>query len=276
MSEMFTGPRAANPDEDAAPVFRDPNAPHPSEVSGHLHSGVLDDDLPEGEQVEKAPIWLVTFGDVTALMLAFFVMLYSMSHLQSEKWDAVISILATRDDPVVDGDPRPVGERTITRVDLVGAFPVGYLQRILEEKLEADPVLSMVRLSGLDGALVMSLPADQIFDGPGAVLNDLGRRALARLAVVFGQFGNRLDVHGNTDPLPLPDQSDYADKWELSLGRAMAVAKSLRENGFDGDFTVMGLADSGYRHIDPSIPEARRLTLSRRVDIVILPEARGQ
>lgn len=38
------------------------------------------------------PIWLVSFTDVIALMLTFFVLLYSMSNPDAEKWDRKIGI----------------------------------------------------------------------------------------------------------------------------------------------------------------------------------------
>lgn len=271
MSDMFQ--LQAQPEEpDAENAFPEGPVERQPESTGE----VLDDEgIPE-DLVEKSPIWLVTFGDVAALMLAFFVMLYSMSHLQSEKWDAVISILATRDEPVKPGEPTPVGERTITRIDLIPAFPTGYLERILNEKLGGDPLLADIRMTGLEDQLVLSLPTDKYFDGADATLNETGIRTLSSLAAVFRQFGNRLDIRGHTSPEPLPPDSPYQDRWAVSLARALAVAKSLEQAGYSGDLSVLGQADSVYRHIDRDIPETRRFELARRVDIVIVPEARGQ
>lgn len=270
MSNEVMAPSAfADPSPDER-LHREP------EVMGHIHTSLLEqDELPE-EVIEKSPAWLVTFGDVTALMLAFFVMLYSMSELQSEKWDTVISVLATRDDPTAEGQPRPVGERTITRIDLVSAFPTGYLQRILETKLAEDPLLKTIRMTGLEDQLVLSLPTDTFFTGTGAQIDPQAVPALRRLGVVFGQFGNRLDIKGHTDPTAPPPSSDYPNNWSLSLGRALAVAQTLKKAGYPGEFTVLGLADSNYRFIDQNIPEQERYALARRVDIVIVPEARGQ
>lgn len=270
MSEMFSAIDPADAVDPKQRSMLEAAAEGEIEVEMALHSDVLDDDPPQEEEVERAPIWLVTFGDATALMLAFFVMLYSMSHLQSEKWDQIVSLIATRQEPVKDGEPKPVGERTIVRVTLVPAFETGYLQRILEEKLERDPALSDIRITGLDDQLVLSLPSETLFPSDSAVLNEAGNRVLSRLAVIFRQFGNRMDIRGHTPP------DGSIDGWARSLGRAVSVAQALEADGISGEFTVFGLADSGYRAIDPSIPEARRLALSDRVDIVILPEARGQ
>lgn len=259
---------AGTDDEDAAH--------RSSEPRNAIYSEVLEDSGPPEDRLEKAPIWLVSFGDVTALMLAFFVMLYAMSHLQSERWDAVISVLATRERPVAEGEPRPIGERTTTRISLIDAFPTGYLQRILEEKLSGDALLADIRMTGLEDQLVLSLPAARFFDGGGAVPSEEGRRALGRLATVFGQFGNRIDIRGHSAPeLPGPG-TPFESATELSLARALAVAKLLAASGYAGNPTVMGLGASEFRHIDPELSEARRFELARRVDLVIVPEARGQ
>lgn len=236
-------------------------------------------DLPDAleDVVEKAPIWLITFGDVTALMLAFFVMLYSMSYLQSEKWDEVISILATRLQPEAEGQPKPSADRSMTRVEFVPAFSTGYLERILDQKLAADPILSNVRLTGLDDILVLSVQADTLFSQEGeAALKDEAQELLRRLYTVFIQFGNRIDVHSHTGPNPPSSSSSYADNWSLSLGRGLVVAQRLKALGYPGNLTVMGLGDSRYQNIDTAIPESRRFELSQRVDFVISSEAGGQ
>lgn len=284
---MSTGddPRADAPEEEgslmalavASAGQEEDEAPYrSSEPNNAIYSEVLEDQGPPEDRLEKAPIWLVSFGDVTALMLAFFVMLYAMSHLQSERWEAVISVLATRERPVAEGEPRPIGERTTTRISLVDAFPTGYLQRILEEKLGEDPFLSGIRMTGLEDQLVLSLPAADFFDGGGAALSEAGRRALGRIATVFGQFGNRIDIRGHAAPEPPAPGTPFEDAAEISLARALAVAKTLAASGYRGNPTVMGLGDSEFRHIDPALPEDRRYELARRVDLVIVPEARGQ
>lgn len=240
-------------------------------------SAVLEDGSPPEDIVEKAPIWLITFGDVTALMLAFFVMLYSMSHMQSEKWDAVISILATRSDLTQEGRPLPTAERSITRVDFVPAFSTGYLEQILTQSFEADPLMRRIRLTGLDEQLVISLPGDLLFEGLGShALTAEAEEILGRLNALFNTFGNQIDIHSHTAPSAPPAGSVFRDNWTLSLGRGLVVAQHLNELGYPGDFTVMGLGSSRFLSIDADIPEARRFALARRIDLVISPEARGQ
>jgi chemotaxis protein MotB len=45
------------------------------------------------EREEGAPAWMVTFGDMMSLLLAFFVMLFSISEIKQEKFSAAVSSL---------------------------------------------------------------------------------------------------------------------------------------------------------------------------------------
>lgn len=235
-----------------------------------------EDDSVKEEEVERASAWLVSFGDVTALMLTFFVMLFSMQTIPSEKWEQVIALISTRVNPTEAEQPMPVSERNVPKVTLVDALPTAYLNRIFTEKLADDPVLRETRLTELDGRLVISLPAETLFRAGAAALAPGAREAVFRLGGVLSQVGNHINVAGHTDPDPPPADSPFASNWELSLNRALNVADALREAGYTGRATALGRADSQYRHLDPELPETRRYELARRVDIVVLPEADGQ
>ena len=54
------------------------------------------------------------------------------------------------------------------------------------------------------------------------------------------------------------------------------MANALTDNGYSGEFSVLGLADSRYRFLDKRLSEEKRYELARRVDIVIQPIAGGQ
>ena len=233
------------------------------------------DDDDEHSEKEKAPIWLVSFGDVTALLLAFFVMLFSMSHIQSEKWDAVISLVSLSLDPSPKTQPAPVSPRNIATVSLLRALSPEYLEQILTENLSRDPILSRAHINLMDNRVVISLPSDSLFLPGNALISAEAEQPLFRLAGVLSQFGNQIIILGHTDPLPVSNQS-YQSNWELSLARALSVADYLKESGYPGEFTVFGMANGQYRFLNPDLPEERRYELARRVDVVIYPDAGGQ
>ncbi len=231
------------------------------------------DQESDANPIEKAPLWMVSLGDVTALMLAFFVMLFAMSNPQTEKWKDVVALINTSTDKVKD--PNPTSELNIGTVDLIGGLSPVYLNRILKDKLSKDDVLSQAIVTGLDERVFISLPSDLIFIPNSADIETGASESIRRLAGVLNQFGNQVDVVGHTDPDPITNDK-YPSNWDLSLARALTMANALNHFGYVGKFTVLGLADSRYKFLDKRLPEEKRYKLARRIDLVILPVAGGQ
>lgn len=227
------------------------------------------------DDVERSPPWLVSFGDVTALMLTFFVMLFSMSHLKSERWDDIISLINTSLQPKEVKQPLPTSERNVATVDILGGLSTDYLERILGEKLQRDPILAEARVTGLQEQVVVSIPSDALFLPGSAALSDGAEEALKQITSVMSQIGNHVDIVGHTDPSPIRSGA-FRSNWELSLARALRVADVIRLSGYQGGFSAVGMGDSRYRRLDPELSEEERYALSRRVDIVFRAEAGGQ
>src|SRR3546814_7872199 len=49
-----------------------------------------------GRNQSDAQAWLLTFTDLTALMLTFFVLLFSMSTIEKPNWQSLVNSLAPR------------------------------------------------------------------------------------------------------------------------------------------------------------------------------------
>lgn len=215
-------------------------------------------------------VWLITFADISALLLAFFVMIFSMSTLELDKWEAVISRLTKGDPTTVQLRPTPESANSLPTVDVPPALPLGYLAQVLDEKLRHDGLSDRINLHRLDKMIVVSLPTDLLFLPGQAALTPQARAALFQVSGALTQIGNQIDIQGHTAPA-VDEAAAFDWKWQLSLKRAAAVADELKRIGYRGRPVILGLGDSRYRHLDPSIPEERRLELARRVDLVIHP-----
>jgi chemotaxis protein MotB len=225
------------------------------------------------QDLKKRPgpdAWLVTFADISALMLAFFVMLFSMSSLKLDKWQAVVSRMTQGEPEKVQLRPKPISQYSMPTVDIPPALPLGYLSQVLDEKLKPQVDSGEVWIQRLDGLVVISLPTDMLFKPDKATLTPRASKALFGVASALAQIGNQIDVQGHTAPAASP-KTGIAWKWRLSLERAAAVADDLKRIGYQGNPAILGLADSRFGFLDPKIPEARRLALARRVDLVIHP-----
>lgn len=216
--------------------------------------------------------WLTTFADISALMLAFFVMLFSMSSLEVEKWQAVVARLPNADPSKEKLRPPPNSALNVATVDVPPALPLGYLSQVLEEKISQDEVLGRAQIHRLDKLVIVSLPTERLFLSAGATLTESAKEALFRLTSALAQMGNQIDVYGHTAPGGT-DSASTMQNWRLSLARAVAVANELRRIGYQRNVTMLGLGDSRYDHLDRGIVEDRRRQLARRVDIVIHPTA---
>ena len=213
--------------------------------------------------------WMITFADLTALLLTFFVLLFSMSQVDSVTWEAIVESLKQQLNPSKSGQSVSVGSRDrVTRIIIKQSIDLDYLNTLVVDKISQHPFLSRATVTRLDDALVLSLPGDALFEAGSAVLKEPAREATGLLVEVLTLVGNRVDIHGHSDPNPISG-GDYVSNWELSVGRAMALATLLVRGGLDKDVAAFGFADSRYADISTEFTEEQRLRLGRRVDVVI-------
>lgn len=213
-------------------------------------------------------LWLITFTDLVGLLLAMFVMLFSMSHIDKSSWQKLVSSLAsglpnTREATVVPA----ISERDAEALVELPGEDLDYLSSLLRGHLQTEPVLAGSLVQRVEGRVVVSFPADLLF-APGAV--EVGRDARAALfafAGVLRNLDNRIEVAGYADPTRPP--AGLGSNWELSLKRAQAVAGLLMAAGYEGRLSLRGYGDARTASISRKLPQARRLALARRVDIVV-------
>ena len=132
-------------------------------------------DGPPGDFDETAPAppsnnyaWIVTFSDLMSLMLAFFVMLFSMSQLQTQAWKSIVGGLSDKLSP---GHERSIlrteKEARPFRVLEPKGIDLGYLETVIREKFRNHPVLANANIHGREDRDVIALPVDLLFDKHG-------------------------------------------------------------------------------------------------------------
>ena len=233
------------------------------------------DDPNAGRDVEQTPIWLITFGDTTALMLTFFVLLFSMSQIQSEKWDALTERFYLSTDAPPADEAQPNNDRSMATVDLRPALSTDYLDRVVREAVARDPLLTGTTVTRLSDRVVISLPATTLFLDGGDTLTPLASEVVFRLGVFLSQIGNQVEVIGHTDPTP-PASPRFETNQALSLARGVSVARELARSGYGRTLEIMGMGDGAFRHLDPGLQEEERIRRANRVDLVIGQQAEAQ
>ena len=229
-------------------------------------------------QPEKqgSSIWLISFTDVMALMLTFFVLLFAMSHPKKEQWDNFTNAIQKNFNQY-QGKPlnRSIQDTiNIEKVNFARVLDLSYLRLIIEDIVKKEPSLQRIELIQLNDRLIISMPEDMLFDSGSVEIKSSANKALFALAGNLNRIKNPVEIAGHADPRPVSGGGSFSSNWELSLYRAVTVAATLENLGYAQDVIVRGMASSRYYDLGNQFTEEKKLALSRRVDIVVMRDSR--
>jgi chemotaxis protein MotB len=214
--------------------------------------------------------WMLTFTDLVSLLLTFFVLMFSMSQLEIERWRAIAaSLSASLDMPAAGLAPKEPARFAIGTASPRRALDLDYLAAVVKQNLAANPLAAGIEVRRDGDRLLISVPADLAFAPGLAQLSVRSEPMLAAIASVLRTIANDAATEGHADPAPLTAGA-FASNWELSLARAEAVASVLRTLEGREAIVARGFADSRYADLPAGDPERSRAQ-ARRVDIVVLP-----
>ncbi len=220
--------------------------------------------------------WMVIFADLLALLLTFFVLMFSMSSVQVQEWQALVTSLSENLNPerafIQEQDFKKIDEALVFEE---AALSLDYLKNVFEEKLSHDPILTRSTIEVLDDRLAISLPSDLIFELGQAELAPDARSAMLELGEALRAIDNEVMVVGHSDLAPISGRL-YPTNWELSLVRALSISKLIRSGGYRGKIEAYGNGSSRFGDLDESIPLDQRYHLARRVDVIILQKKKDE
>lgn len=223
--------------------------------------------IPDASDHAKSS-WLVTFSDLIALVLAFFVMLYATQKVERGDWQAMIGSLSQSLKINIETEQQPHAEENIKVINPAQATDLAYLEALLDSARETEPALANIVMHRLDDRLVIALPGDLLFFAGRADPVPGASERIAVLANLLHNVSNRVDIFGHTDPTPVAGQV-FESNWELSLARAEMISALMRLAGYSRPLGSFGLADTRFDDLSEISSRARKLQLARRVDIVV-------
>lgn len=224
---------------------------------------------------ESSMLWLITFTDIMALMLTFFVLLYSMSVPEEEDWKVITKGMTNQFSTrhALQWNKGSQDSISINKIDFSEALDLGYLSSVLNNVVEKDRRLQNVKIIPQRDHIVVSVPSELLFESGQAEISDEGKQVLFSLGNAMTRIRNRIEVIGHTDPRPIEKSGGrFASNWDLSLARAASVALTLKNGGYERPVTIRGLSSSRYDDLPPEMSEEDRLSLSRRVDVVVMKD----
>ncbi len=230
---------------------------------------VMEDDSEGGDD------WLTTFADLSTLLMTFFVLLFSMSTLDSTKFtDSFQSVKRA-----LGGKGKELMSAPVTPKEVSALVEQAKLKQqiIGEQKRVFTEFKSYVSTKGVQGVVAATLEAGKItLNIPSGVLSpkdevNLTPDGKALLDVIFDflikSVNERVNIRGFTDNDPPGPGSRFKDNWEISAMRAVNVLRYLVLKGMPPNrLTATGLAD-----LEPLYPNNTAVNRARnqRIEFVL-------
>ncbi len=209
---------------------------------------------------EEKEDWLMSYADMITLVMAFFVLLISMSHIDPVKYEQVKGGMA-----------QDIGKRESTQPIKQLKTEMGQLMR----GMKIDD--TQVAIGTDDRGLVLDFDAGTFFEPGSAKLKDQFLPALTKMAETLNSArysAFQIEVAGHTDDTPV-NTPQFPSNWELSTARATAVVRKLIQDGI----TPTRLSASGFADTQPKVanrdvngnPLPINQAINRRVSVHIFP-----
>ena len=254
------------------------------------------EDPPKG-----SPAWMNTFADLMNLLLCFFVMLFSMSSVNEEKFEKVIASFQSTFS-ILPGGGASIGEgelissgisqlenfdsyynqqlssqsdgQTEEEKDITEAYEQQELEESedmaqqLENALSQYGIQDDVEVDFNAEYVTLNMNGALLFDSASAELRDEAYPLVNKLGKILVTYDNNIiEVEGHTDNVPI-HSSKYEDNNVLSMYRALAVANYLRDTTTLDPAYIKSSGLGEYVPIaDNATPEGR--ARNRRVEIKI-------
>lgn len=259
------------------------------------------------EPKKGSPAWMATFSDLMNLLLCFFVLLFSMSTVNAEKFEMVVasfqqsfSVLPAGGTSVGEGQLVSSGTSMLEQFDVFLDNSTGSAgendndkkapeeqeqteefieqQKIAESEKMAEQIEQAIQAAAMqnlveteyNGEYVkLTLNGALLFDSGDATVKEEARPIIEKLAAIIDSYPDKeIDVEGHTDNVPITGSSKYENNNVLSMYRALDVADIIREYSTVPAEHIKSSGRGEYVPIaDNSTPEGR--ARNRRVEIKI-------
>lgn len=262
------------------------------------------------EAAPGSPAWMATFSDLMNLLLCFFVLLFSMSTVDAQKFEAMaesfsqtFSILPGGATAIGDGMLISNGVSQLNELDnyinstgkaeeaeteseeTLEEFDGTQMEKLEQQQLQkseelAEVVQEVVKEDNLEGQIdveftsqyvSLTLNGALLFDSGSDNLKEEAAPILDKVAQIITRYAeSTIEIEGHTDNVPIHN-SRFANNNELSSFRALAVFDYFMAHSSIDPAKVKHAGRGEYVPIaDNTTPEGR--AKNRRVEIKLYHE----
>lgn len=215
----------------------------------------------EDAPASGAPAWMATFADLMNLLLCFFVLLFSMSNVDAEKYEQVAASLASSFS-ILSGGGSAIGEGVLissgisqlsdldqyftsmgknsegdTELDEKSEYEA---QALNESEKMAEQIEQMIDNSGISEYVevdfnshyvLLTLNGAFLFDSGSSQIKEESLSLMDKIGIIIEKYSERLvEIEGHTDNVPISN-TKFKNNNELSTARALAVLEYYIDKG---------------------------------------------
>jgi chemotaxis protein MotB len=203
---------------------------------------------------DSSSSWLITYSDAITLLLAFFVMILSVSDLNQGKVEALKEGLSE----MMTGEAPPT--------------PFTDIKKGLEALIENDNLQDQVSVTLDTKGVKIEFANVALYQSGSADIKPDAIATLKKVTQVIRDTSHKthlVEVEGHTDDVPIHTEK-FPSNWELSSVRATNVVKYLLAQGIEKErLKAAGYADSRPKEDSQNLPLNQQREDNRRVVIFV-------
>ena len=228
---------------------------------------------------EDCGSWMDTYGDMVTLLLCFFVMLYSMSNLDQQKWEIFVKSIFPNsneleqiavNENISEGDFDVSGNLEMDQEE-VDAEKLEDLYLVLVKKL-SESGIDGVSVSQGDGYTFVAFENHAFFNGDSSVLTQEAMEVLDIFSEIIAPEADRIsqiEILGHTAQARADSPNNARTDRLLSGMRSAEVAAYIQNKGIIDPSKLVGISYGQFRPVDTSQTSEGRAK-NRRVEFLIV------
>jgi len=219
------------------------------------------EESPFSESGEKDR-YLITYADLITLLLGLFILLYTASNLDVQKYEKMVNAIGN----VFGSDHKTI--KIFPEKELPVTTPLTSLKSEVNNLIEKNNYSSSIKLEENSRGVTIHILEDIVFPSGSAELKKSSKIVLQQLAAIIRRLPNDIRIEGHTDNVPI-NTYQFPSNWHLSVSRALNTAYYLMtEQGLDPEkLSIVGYSE--YKPLESNQTSDGKAA-NRRVDIVII------